>query len=643
MPATRPIHRLALAALACVAPAVATSPPPMSLDELARGYVELVLAIGEHDPSYVDAYYGPAERAGEGEGREARPRGTRAARGRALGDRRAPQRAAPRSGGPDAELLALRHDYLRHQLGAAAARIEMLRGRKLSFDEESRALYDAVAPRHDEALLPGEARRIAAVLDSLPPPPGASAPPAGASLRDRVEALRARVEIPRAKLAAVFARAIDECRKRSAAHVALPAGESFTVEEVTDKPWSGYNWYQGGYRSLIQVNVSLPIWIDRALDLACHEGYPGHHLYNALLERELVRGRGWPEFQVYPLFSPQSLIAEGTANYGVELAFPKAERLAFERDVLFPLAGLDPALAAPYAEMRELLEGLSYAGNEAARRYLDGAIDAAAAAKWLEHYTLTSTDRAAAAGEVLRHLPRVRHQLQPRAGPRSRPRRSARRRGGRRSVDTLGAQVEGVRRAHLLSAPAVGSGRREELAASSKPAPGRRQRGHARRAAPDSPIPIAPSQAADGPERSGVRVPGSLYGRAGKTAPSQFSRGVSPARTGRRPFVPAERRGLLVAQGFDRLEAGGAAGGPEAEEEADGGGEADGEERGAGRDGHLPAGGAAEDDRGAGAEGDAEGAPGQAERQRLDQELQQDVALARTEGLAERRSRASAR
>jgi len=163
---------------------------------------------------------------------------------------------------------------------------------------------------------------------------------------------------------------------------------------VTDKPWSGYNWYQGGYRSVIQVNVSLPIWIDRALDLACHEGYPGHHLYNALLERDLVRGRGWPEFQIYPLFSPQSLIAEGTANYGIELAFTAAERLAFERDVLFPLAGLDPALAAPYARVRELLEQLSYAGNEAARRYLDGDIDAAAAVAWLERYTLSSRERA---------------------------------------------------------------------------------------------------------------------------------------------------------------------------------------------------------------------------------------------------------
>jgi hypothetical protein len=264
----------------------------------------------------------------------------------------------------------------------------------MSFDEESRALYDAVAPRHDEAYFQERLDRIAAVLVGLPPAPGVPRLPAGAPLGDRVEALRARVAIPREKVAAVFARAITECRARSAAHVVLPAGESFIVEQVTDKPWSGYNWYQGGYRSVIQVNVSLPIWIDRALDLACHEGYPGHHLYNALLERELVRGRAWPEFQIYPLFSPQSLIAEGTANYGIELAFTAEERLAFERDVLFPLAGLDPALAAPYARVHELLEQLSYAGNEAARRYLDGDIDAAAAAAWLERYTLSSRERA---------------------------------------------------------------------------------------------------------------------------------------------------------------------------------------------------------------------------------------------------------
>jgi hypothetical protein len=369
----------------------AAEPPAMTLDEVARGYVELALAIGEHDPNYVDAYYGPEETRERVKAAKADLQSL----ARRAGELVAAAETAPRTAsGPDAGLLTLRHDYLRQQLASAAARIEMLQGRKMSFDEESRALYDAVAPRHDEAYFQERLDRIASALASLPPAPGEPEPAAGGSLRDRVEALRARVTIPRDRIAVVFDRAIAECRARSAKYVVLPAGESFVVEQVRDKPWSGYNWYQGGYRSVIQVNVSLPIWIDRAIDLACHEGYPGHHLYNALLERELVRGRGWSEFQVYPLFSPQSLIAEGTANYGVELAFPAEERLAFERDVLFPMAGLAPVLAAPYARVRELMQELSYAGNEAARRYLDGAIDAPTAVAWLERYTLASPERA---------------------------------------------------------------------------------------------------------------------------------------------------------------------------------------------------------------------------------------------------------
>ena len=89
------------------------------------------------------------------------------------------------------------------------------------------------------------------------------------------------------------------------------------------------------------MNLDFPVPLDRAIDLACHEGYPGHHVYNALLEQALVHDRGWVEISMYPLFSPQSLIAEGSANYGIDMAFPSAERTAFERDSLFPLAGLE--------------------------------------------------------------------------------------------------------------------------------------------------------------------------------------------------------------------------------------------------------------------------------------------------------------
>jgi hypothetical protein len=117
-------------------------------------------------------------------------------------------------------------------------------------------------------------------------------------------------------------------------------------------------------------------------------------VHHTLLEDRLVRARGWLEFTAYPLFSPQSLIAEGGANLGIEVAFPGSERLAFEREVLFPLAGLDPALAAVHDRVQALAERLSYAGNEAARRLLDGRIDARQAAAWLERHSLMSRARA---------------------------------------------------------------------------------------------------------------------------------------------------------------------------------------------------------------------------------------------------------
>ena len=285
---------------------------------------------------------------------------------------------------PDAdELVRLRWAYLSRQVAAVIVRVEMLSGMDYIFDVESKALYDAVAPTHTEEEFQGVLRELDGRLPGRGP------------LLERYQAFRKGFEIPTDRLGAVFAAAIEGCRARTLEHIALPPGESFTIEYVTNKSWSGYNWYQGNYRSLIQINTDLPINIERAIDLACHEGYPGHHVYNMLLEQHLLRGRGWQEFSVYALFSPQSLIAEGTANYGIEVAFPDAERRLFERDVLFPAAGLDASRVDEYYDVLELVEKLSYAGNEAARRYRDGKIDRSAAEKWLETYALYSPERAA--------------------------------------------------------------------------------------------------------------------------------------------------------------------------------------------------------------------------------------------------------
>jgi hypothetical protein len=345
---------------------------PADIDALATDFVKLALAIGEYDPAFVDAYHGPAEWADAAKA-EARPLDALDADARSLIAR---FDALPENhSGPRAALL-------RKQAVAAHTRIRMARGEHFTFDEETRLLYDAVAPQYDLAAFDAALAEIEALL------------PGEGTLATRVEAFRDSLAIPEDRLQTVMDAAIAECRKRTLAHYALPETERFRLQFVTEKPWSGYNWYQGEFESLIEVNTDFPVIIDRAVDLGCHEGYPGHHTWNVFLERDFLNGNGWIEYSIYPLFSPLSLIAEGSANYGIELAFPRDEKIAFERDVLFPLAGLDPARAATLDALNKARRKLSHARNHVAREYLDGRIDRETAIALSMKYSLTSRERA---------------------------------------------------------------------------------------------------------------------------------------------------------------------------------------------------------------------------------------------------------
>jgi len=351
----------------------------MSLSDWAADYVNLVLALGRHDANFVDAYYGPEAwktRADAGEPQPLlalRAEARRILDGVAVSDGRADE--------------ALRRDYLLGQLGAVAAHLARLEGHRFCFDDEAEALYQVRPPRTPEATFEGALARLDQILDGA------------GSVQARFQRARERVLVPADRVDAVFQAAIAEARERTRRHAILPSSDHFRVEYVTGKAWSAYNWYQGGGHSVIQVNLDLPLSIDRALDLAAHEGYPGHHVYNALLEQHFAKaapvGKGWVEFTIYPLFSPQSLIAEGTANFGIEVAFPGPEKLAFERDVLFPLAGLDPLEAERWARVQAELKVLAFADNEAARGYLDGDLNRAQAEAFLVTYSLRTEAQAA--------------------------------------------------------------------------------------------------------------------------------------------------------------------------------------------------------------------------------------------------------
>jgi len=371
---------LRLAAVAALAVSLLLSAPALAkspLDAIAERYVKLSLEIGEHEDGYIDAYYGPAEwqAAAKTSKRDlatlaAEVKGLRVSLD-AVGD--------PGARSPLDERRAV---FLEGQLRAAATRLRMMQGEKLGFEDEAEGLF-GVRP----VLKPlASYDPVLAEIEKLAPGEG--------PLWQRVDAFNDRFVIPADKLKPVFDAAIAECKRRTVEHIKLPANERFTLEFVTGKSWSGYNWYKGDANSLIQVNTDLPIRLSRAVDLGCHEGYPGHHVYNLLLEEKLAKGKGWVEFTVYPLYSPQSLLAEGSANYGIDLAFPGDERLAFETRVLYPLAGLDPKDAGRYLELLHAQQALAGSRFTIASEYLSGRIDKETAIGLTQKYGLVSRKRA---------------------------------------------------------------------------------------------------------------------------------------------------------------------------------------------------------------------------------------------------------
>jgi hypothetical protein len=309
--------------------------------------------LGERDPDAIDYYYGPDAWVSEV---RAHP----------------PSLVEIRNGALALAASTKTDSFLVRQLNAVAARAELLQGKKYNFDHEARIFFNLETPAPpglDE--LDSVRQQIAALLSGK-----------------RYADFDAQFIIPEGRLRAVMDRALRGCRERTLQYLKLPLDESVSTEYVGNRPWNAYSSYKGLFRSLIRINTDFALTVDRALQLACHEGYPGHHAYNTLVDAQLVRREHRFELMVQPTFSPQSLSSEALATRAAEVAFPGEDRLRFERDVLFPIAGINGENVDLYLRINRLVDQLDGAEIEIARDYIDGKLEWARAASALEEKAL---------------------------------------------------------------------------------------------------------------------------------------------------------------------------------------------------------------------------------------------------------------
>jgi len=357
--------------LCCFGQKVKKDNSAVGLNKIAGDYVRLGLSIGQYDGDFVDAYYGP--------------------------DSLKPMASKQASFPKDSFLKAVNHlqrqlqpiirntknaslnnraKWISSQLTAFSRRIKMFAGEKTSFEQQVQELFGVQPPTYGEEHF----RSLLQQLETILPGEG--------PVVSRFQNLANRFIIPKEKLDTIIKTTIAESKKRTKVYFNLPATENFRLEYVTGKPWTGYNWYQGSYKSLLQFNTDVTSFVDRIIDAASHEGYPGHHVYNSLLEKNLYREKGWAEISLYPLFSPQSLIAEGSANYGIEVAFPAKEKIKFIKEHLLPLAGLDTTGVSTYFQALAIKGELSHVRTEICRRILNGKMTDTEATRWLIDYGL---------------------------------------------------------------------------------------------------------------------------------------------------------------------------------------------------------------------------------------------------------------
>jgi hypothetical protein len=319
-----------MTALTATVPAVGGARRVPVPDAVARDYLLLALRLDQHVPGLVDGFYGPASLKAQVD----------------MEQLRAPGRLAEDAGALRGRLPAEvpepdRRHWLELQLVALEAQAGALGAEAPPYAElVARCFAYAPLRRPDE--------RFAAAARALDERLPGSGP-----LADRLAAMDAAWTVPVDRLPAVLDTLVGRFRSRAAALFGLPPGEDLRVSLVRDQPWSGYNWYDGGYRSRVDINVDLPVRLPALVGTVAHETYPGHHLEHALKERYLVEELRRTEASVLLINTPECLVSEGLANLGAMFVAPDDERA----DLLVELAPPGGVgLAADPARLREAAE-----------------------------------------------------------------------------------------------------------------------------------------------------------------------------------------------------------------------------------------------------------------------------------------------
>jgi hypothetical protein len=323
-----------------------------------RDYLELGLRLGRHVDGLVDSYYGPPELKEEIDAE--------------------PLREATVLVADAGRLLDATEGWLRRQVVGLETVARKLAGEEIAYADEVERCYGVRPQRVPEAEFEQAHAELSDVL------------PGNGSLAERYQAWREGNPVPAEQLPAVLESLVVELRRRTIELFGLPEGEQAELDYVSDEPWSAYNYYLGGLRSRVAINLDVPMVPSFVTELIAHEIYPGHHTEHAWKEQLLVRNRGRLEESIILVGAPQALIAEGIAKVAPEIVIDDQDALTAAKLSSFGI-DYDAETSAAVRRSTEVLYRVWV--NAALLLYEDG-LDTDEAREYLKRWALMSDRRA---------------------------------------------------------------------------------------------------------------------------------------------------------------------------------------------------------------------------------------------------------
>jgi hypothetical protein len=276
----------------------------MSLNKFGTDYLLLGLRVGKLIDGFVDAYYGPSELRDLVENEEPESPISLLKNCKNLQNQVNEQGFAKE-----------RTEYMKKTLEAIETSLNIVSGRDYSFLEKVSKIYDIKPELVDDSEFYKLKEELSSIFEG------------SEDLSDRIINFKNKHNLPFNTLKPTFEKVSKVIRERTYKLLPdlMPEGESISIEIVKDKPWGAYNWYQGNFKSRIDINTDIPLDCISILSFITHEAY-------AVKEKYLYIEQNRFEHSILMIFTPEAVVTEGIGNTAIDVLFTDHEKGQFILD-----------------------------------------------------------------------------------------------------------------------------------------------------------------------------------------------------------------------------------------------------------------------------------------------------------------------